>query len=114
MPLLRLAVVLCAGLLLAPAAARAEGFGLPVVEAMAAGVPVVTSDAPALVEVGGDATRASPIGDPAALGAVLREVVADVDALATMRAAGLDRAAQFTWSAVAGRLWQLYARLLAD
>nr|WP_281372188.1 glycosyltransferase [Modestobacter versicolor] len=106
-----LAAVL-SGAVAAVVPSRAEGFGLPVVEAMAAGVPVVTSADPALVEVGGGATRVTPIGDPAALARALDELVADPAALAAMRRAGLARSAEFTWSAVAGRLWDVYADLL--
>jgi glycosyltransferase involved in cell wall biosynthesis len=93
---------------------RAEGFGLPVVEAMAAGVPVVTSDAAALVEVGGGATRVVPVGDVAALSGALVELVADGHHQEELRAAGLQRAGEFTWEAVARRLWRLYTDVLAQ
>jgi glycosyltransferase involved in cell wall biosynthesis len=90
---------------------RAEGFGLPVLEAMTAGVPVVSSDAPALVEVGGGATVLTPVGDAAALAAALGELAADPGRRADLAAAGRVRAADFSWPAVAERLWALYAEL---
>ena len=83
---------------------RAEGFGLPLLEAMAAGTPVVTSDAPALVEVGTGAARVSPL-EPAALAAALDEVVSDGGLRERMVRAGRARAADFTWDAAAGELW---------
>jgi glycosyltransferase involved in cell wall biosynthesis len=83
---------------------RAEGFGLPLLEAMAAGTPVVTSDAAALVEVGGGAARVSPL-EPAALAAALQEVVADDALRARMSDAGRVRAAAFSWDAAAASLW---------
>ncbi len=98
-----------ATVLVAPS--RAEGFGLPVLEAMAAGTPVVTSDAPALVEVGGGATRVTPVGDTAALAEALAEVVTDAALHQHLRTAGLRRAAEFSWSASAQRLWSIYGGL---
>ena len=83
---------------------RAEGFGLPLLEAMAAGTPVVTSDAAALVEVGGGAARVSPL-EPAALAAALAEVAGDAELRARMADAGRARAAAFSWDAAAGALW---------
>ncbi|MCU1689264.1 MAG: glycosyl transferase group 1 [Pseudonocardiales bacterium] len=90
---------------------RAEGFGLPVLEAMAAGVPVVTSDDAALVEVGGGAAAVSPREDAAALADVLATVVGDEDLRASMAAAGLVRSRAFDWDDCARRLWALYADL---
>ena len=90
---------------------RAEGYGLPVLEAMAAGTPVVTSDDPALVEVGGDATRQAPVGDAAALACLLAEVVGDAGMREQMVRAGRERAAVITWDSAAEQLVGLYERL---
>jgi glycosyltransferase involved in cell wall biosynthesis len=95
-----------AAVLVAPS--RAEGFGLPVLEAMAVGVPVVSSDAPALVEVGGGATVTVPVGDSGALAEALREVLGSPTRRAELSAAGRRRAEDFSWADAARRLWELY------
>ncbi|MEU6268931.1 glycosyltransferase family 4 protein [Saccharopolyspora shandongensis] len=84
----------------------AEGFGLPLVEAMALGVPIVHSDAPALVEVAGGAGVTVPRADPAALAAALREVVDEPERRAALIAAGSRRVADFTWSQAARLVWR--------
>jgi glycosyltransferase involved in cell wall biosynthesis len=90
---------------------RAEGFGLPVLEGMAAGVPVVTSDDPALLEVGDGATRTAPVGDAPALARLLGEVVGGPEIRAEMVAAGRQVSAAATWDRAADRLVELYADL---
>jgi glycosyltransferase involved in cell wall biosynthesis len=93
---------------------RAEGFGLPVLEAMQAGTPVVCSDAPALVEVGGDAVVTAPVGDAPALARALRTVVADADLRAGMVERGRAGAAVQTWERAAAALWELYRRVAGE
>jgi glycosyltransferase involved in cell wall biosynthesis len=83
---------------------RAEGFGLPLLEAMAVGTPVVTSDAPALVEVGGGAARVSPL-QPQALATALAQVAGDEALRRRMAAAGRVRAAAYSWDSAAEQLW---------
>lgn len=91
---------------------RAEGFGLPLLEAMAVGTPVLTSTDPALVEVGGGAALVSAL-DAAALAAALAEVAGDAGLRDRLRAAGPVRAAAYTWDGAARQLWHAYRGLLS-
>jgi glycosyltransferase involved in cell wall biosynthesis len=79
-----------------------EGFGLPVVEALASGTPMVVSDIPVLREVGGTAVTYCPVGRVdawvAAIVRLLEERERDAEAWQSRRAAGLVRAADFSWS----------------
>ena len=87
-----------------------EGFGFPVLEAMAAGVPVVASDAGALPEVAGDAAALVPVADDDALAAALLAVLGDGDRRAALVDAGRSRAATFTWERTARGLSDLWHR----
>ncbi len=82
-----------------------EGFGLPVVEAMACGAPVVASDVPALREAAGGAATLVPPDDEVALAGALRRLIVDPAARAQAREAGLRRTGELSWEASAQRLW---------
>src|SRR5262249_42650599 len=79
----------------------AEGFGLPVVEAMACGVPVVVSTAEALREVAGDSALYSEPGDASGFARRIEQVLDDAGLAARLAAAGPIRAAGFSWEAPA-------------
>jgi glycosyltransferase involved in cell wall biosynthesis len=79
----------------------AEGFGLPLLEAMACGVPCVASTADALVEVGGDAALYAPPKDPRALAQAIAEALEDPVTRHRLSVAGPRRAALFSWEAAA-------------
>lgn len=90
-----------------------EGFGNPVLEAMARGCPVITSDATALPELVGDAGLVAPLGDVAALADAVRRILDDPALRARLATAGPLRAAQFSTASAAQQLATAYRRALA-
>jgi glycosyltransferase involved in cell wall biosynthesis len=89
-----------------------EGFGLPVLEAMAAGVPVVASDIPPVREVAGDAAVLVAPGDPTAWAEALSEVLGSPSRQADLAGAGRRRAAAFSWERTARQTLRIYEELV--
>lgn len=92
---------------------RYEGFGLPVLEAMAAGTPAVLANTSSLPEVGGDAAAYFAPGDPDDLAARLVEVLTDSHLRADRVSRGRARAREFTWTRTAEQTAEAYRRLLS-
>ena len=93
----------------------AEGFGLPLLDAMAVGVPVVHADDAALEELTAGAalvvSRRDVIGFTASLAQHLDALLDDAQTLERMRFSGRDRARFFSWREAAEKVWQLHADL---
>jgi glycosyltransferase involved in cell wall biosynthesis len=88
-----------------------EGFGLPVLEAMACGAPVVCSNTSSLPEVAGDAALLVDPLDVDALTAALRRALIDPALAADLRARGLAQAARFSWARAAEETLAIYRRV---
>jgi glycosyltransferase involved in cell wall biosynthesis len=85
-----------------------EGFGLPVLEALAQGTTVLASDLPVLREVAGDAARFAPVGDVEAWAVSLGSLLGDPDGRERLGVAGVARAATFTWERCAREHLEVY------
>ena len=88
-----------------------EGFGLPIVEAMACGAPVVTSSTGAAPEIAGGAALIVDPFDPASIEAGL-ERIAHPEEAARLRALGLERARAFRWESTAQETLDTYRRAI--
>ncbi len=89
-----------------------EGFGLPLLEAMACGCPVVASDHSAMPEVLGGAGMLAPVHDTTAIAGALRRVLDDPGLVETLRSAGIARAATFSWERFAMQNLAVYRGVL--
>lgn len=87
-----------------------EGFGLPVLEAMACGTPVITSDVTALPEVAGDAAYLTDPYNVQELARALQHVANDPDRQRDLRTRGLARSKQFSWEHLADQTVAVYER----
>jgi glycosyltransferase involved in cell wall biosynthesis len=88
-----------------------EGFGIPPLEALACGTPTVTADNSSLPEVVGDAAVLVSAEDVGSIASGIARVVGDAALRARLRAAGPERARQFTWGQAAKRVLMCYERI---
>jgi glycosyltransferase involved in cell wall biosynthesis len=93
---------------------RSEGFGLPILEALACGTPTITSPGSALAEVAGDAAKLIPCGDAEHLADAIGRVIGDSALRASMKQLGLTRASEFTWRRCAQLTVEFWRRALSS
>lgn len=91
-----------------------EGFGLPVLEAMACGVPVITSRIASLPEIVADAGILIPVDDIEALSEAMRQVLLDDVLKQKLIHDGLLQAKKFSWERTAELTWKVYLQVLAN
>ncbi|WP_354699228.1 glycosyltransferase [Paraconexibacter sp. AEG42_29] len=91
-----------------------EGFGLPVLEAMARDVPVATSNCSSMPEVAGDAALLFDPQDPASIAGCIDRLLADPELAQSLVARGRERVAAFPWQATAEATLDVYRRAIAD
>jgi glycosyltransferase involved in cell wall biosynthesis len=89
-----------------------EGFGMPILEAMACGTPVLTSTAPACAEAAADAALLADPLDTRELASALRRLFDDDGLRCSLAAKGRQRAADFTWQRAARLTLAAYERVL--
>ena len=92
-----------------------EGWGLAVLEALAAGLPVLASDLPVFREylVDGSSALLPPVGDPVAIAAGMRRLIEEPDLRARLVVGGRAVLLRYTWAASAARHREIYADLAA-
>ena len=90
-----------------------EGFGLPLVEAMAAGAPLVCSDIPVFKEVAADAALFVPTHDAAAWAGALARVLSDPETARNLRTRGTARSRDFNWRRTADRTLAVWSQVAA-
>jgi len=91
-----------------------EGFGLPIVEAMARGLPVASSARGSLGEVAADAALLFDPEQPAQIAAAIERIIGDPAEAERLRAAGHERASRFTWESAAAGTLATYERVLSE
>jgi glycosyltransferase involved in cell wall biosynthesis len=90
-----------------------EGFGMPVLEAMAAGTPVIASNRSALPEVAGEAALLVDPEDTSGVASALKTLIQNEDFRRELAQRGICRAQCFTWEKAVRETWQVYQELLA-
>lgn len=88
-----------------------EGFGMPVLEAMAHGIPVITSKRSAMEEVAGEAALLVNPREELEIAAAFESLIANEDKRASLVAAGRQRARHFPWSSAVDKTWTVYGKL---
>ena len=91
-----------------------EGFGLPVLEAMACGTPVVCANGGALAEVAADKACVHEPNDIAGMADSCRAILGDPERASTMSLAGIDHAAEYSWELASASYYDLYKRVSAE
>jgi O-antigen biosynthesis alpha-1,2-mannosyltransferase len=90
-----------------------EGFGMPLLDAMARGVPVLTSNVSALPEVSGEAALLIDPADSASIAEGLRKLAQNETLRAELIEKGLKRSEEFAWDQAAEQTWKVYCELLS-